>query len=100
MGKIVEVINKVLEEEFEIDPELLTPESLLYEDIGLDSLDAVDLIVMVDKKLGVRIDEEKARSLKSLEDVYKIIDDLLKEEPAIESFTFKIVFVLNNLFSS
>jgi len=81
MGKIVEVINKVLEEEFEIDPELLTPESLLYEDIGLDSLDAVDLIVMVDKKLGVRIDEEKARSLKSLEDVYKIIDDLLKEEP-------------------
>jgi len=34
--------------------------------------------VMVDKKLGVRIDEEEARSLRTLEDVYKIIGELLK----------------------
>lgn len=80
MNRIIEIVNQVLEEEFEIDPELLIPKSLLYEDIGLDSLDAVDLIVMVDKKLGVRIDEEEARSLKTLEDVYKIIDELLKEK--------------------
>ncbi len=78
MDRIIEIVNQVLEEEFEIDAELLTPESLLYEDIGLDSLDAVDLIVMVDKKLGVRIDEEEARSLRTLEDVYKIIGELLK----------------------
>ncbi len=78
MHRIIEIVNQILEEEFEIDAELLRPESLLYEDIGLDSLDAVDLIVMVDKKLGVRIDEEEARSLKTLEDVYTIIDELLK----------------------
>lgn len=80
MDRIIEIVNQVLEEEFEIEAELLKPKSLLYEDIGLDSLDAVDLIVMVDKKLGVRIDEEDARSLKTLEDVYKIIDELLKEK--------------------
>ncbi len=80
MDKIIGIVNQILEEEFEIDAELLKPESLLYEDIGLDSLDAVDLIVIVDKKLGIRIDEEEARSLKTLEDVYKIIDELLKEK--------------------
>ncbi|MDA3915353.1 MAG: acyl carrier protein [Deltaproteobacteria bacterium] len=80
MDRIIKIVNQVLEEEFEIDAELLTPESLLYEDIGLDSLDAVDLIVMVDKQLGVRIEEEEARSISTLGDVYKIIDELLKEK--------------------
>ena len=78
MDRIIKIVNQVLEEEFEIDAELLTPESLLNEDLGLDSLDAVDLIVMVDKQLGVRIEEEQARSIRTLEDVYKIIDELLK----------------------
>jgi acyl carrier protein len=80
MDRIVKIVNQVLEEEFEIDPELLKPKSLLYEDIGLDSLDAVDLIVMVDKKLGVRIDEEEARAIKTLEDIYSTIEELLKEK--------------------
>lgn len=80
MEKIIEIVNSVLEEEFEIDAELLKPEALLYEDIGLDSLDAVDLIVMVDKELGVRIEEEDARKVRTLEDVYNIIEDLLKEK--------------------
>lgn len=78
MDKIIEIVNKMLEEEFEIDPDLLKPEALLYEDIGLDSLDAVDLIVMVDKQLGVRIEEDSARSIKTLEDVYNIINELTK----------------------
>ncbi|MCK4767747.1 MAG: acyl carrier protein [Desulfobacula sp.] len=80
MDRIIKIVNQVLEEEFEIDAELLKPESLLYEDIGLDSLDAVDLIVMIDKQLGVRIDEEQARSIRTLEDVYKTIDELLNEK--------------------
>ena len=80
MDRIIKIVNQVLEEEFEIDAELLKPESLLNEDIGLDSLDAVDLIVMVDKQLGVRIEEEQARSIRTLEDVYNIIDGLLKEK--------------------
>jgi len=82
MDRIVEVVNSVLQEEFEVDAERLKPEALLNEDIGLDSLDAVDLIVMVDKELGVRIEEEDARELKTLGDVYAIIQDLLKEKQA------------------
>ncbi|MBU4318774.1 MAG: acyl carrier protein [Proteobacteria bacterium] len=78
MDQIIDAVNKMLVEEFEIDPGLLKPEALLFEEIGLDSLDAVDLIVMLDKELGVRIEEEQARSLKTLQDVYSTIKDLLK----------------------
>ncbi len=78
MDNIIEIVNQILEEEFEIDQDLLKPKALLNEDIGLDSLDAVDLIVMVDKKLGVRIEEEEARNIKTLEDVYNIINSLLE----------------------
>jgi len=80
MDTIIEIVNRVLVEEFEIDPGLLKPEALLYEDIGLDSLDAVDLIVMVDKELGVKIKEEDAREIKTLENVYQVIEGLLKEK--------------------
>lgn len=80
MDRIIKIVNQVLEEEFEIDAELLKPEALLFEDIGLDSLDAVDLIVMIDKELGVRIEEEKARAIRTLDDVYQIIDKLLKKQ--------------------
>ncbi len=80
MENIIKIVNKVLEEEFEIDPDLLKPEAHLYEDIGLDSLDAVDLIVMVDNELGVRIEEDEARAIRTLEDVYRTIHGLLKEK--------------------
>ncbi|MEN8210352.1 MAG: acyl carrier protein [Thermodesulfobacteriota bacterium] len=80
MDRIIEIVNQVLEEEFEIDVELLKPEALLFEDLGLDSLDAVDLIVMIDKELGVRIEEEQARAIKTLANVYQTIDGLLKEK--------------------
>lgn len=80
MDTIIEIVNRVLVEEFEIDPGLLKPEALLYEDIGLDSLDAVDLIVMVDKELGVKIKEEDAREIRTLENVYQVIKGLLKKK--------------------
>ena len=80
MDRIIEIVNQVLEEEFEIEAELLKPEALLFEDIGLDSLDAVDLIVIIDKELGVRIEEDEARAIRTLDDVYQIIDKLLKKQ--------------------
>lgn len=80
MEKIIETVNQIFIEEFEIDPELLKPEALLVEDIELDSLDAVDLIVMVDKQLGARIEESQAHLLRTLQDVYDTIYKILYPE--------------------
>ena len=80
MNTIIEIVNNIFVEEFEIDPDLLKPEAHLIDDIELDSLDAVDLIVMVDKQLGVRIEEEQARLLETLQDVYDTIYGILNQK--------------------
>ncbi|MBW2570375.1 MAG: acyl carrier protein, partial [Deltaproteobacteria bacterium] len=51
------------------------------EDLGLDSLDIVDLIVALQQKFGVKIrNDERARDIRTLEDVYKFILSLKNEE--------------------
>ena len=66
---IITAINKILEEDFEIDQDLLKPESMLREDLELDSLDAVDLVVAIEKTYGFRMNEEEARAMQTLNDI-------------------------------
>jgi len=77
MEKIITAVNRLLQQEFEIDPELLKPEALLKEDLDLDSLDAVDIIVAIDHEFGIRIEEEQAKNLRILKDIYDIIYNLI-----------------------
>ena len=48
-------INKVLEAEFEIEPERLKPDAALFTDLELDSLDVVDLIVALEQAFNIKI---------------------------------------------
>jgi acyl carrier protein len=67
-------INSVLAEQFELKPESLkNPEAKLHEDLGLDSLDAVDLVVTMEKKFGCRILEAEAREIRTLSQLYDCI---------------------------
>jgi acyl carrier protein len=71
---IVRITNEVFANEFEIEPALLTPQARIFEELGLDSLDIVDLIVALLKKFGVLIrDDERVRSIRTLDDVYAFI---------------------------
>lgn len=70
---IVSQVNKIMIEGFEVDPDLLTPEARLKDDLGLDSLDGVDLVVALEKTFGCRIAEEDARQIKTLQDIYSHI---------------------------
>ncbi len=71
--EIIAGVNNLLTEGFEIEAELLKPEAQLNEDLELDSLDAVDLIVAMEKEFGFTIEEEEARAMRTLEDVYTYI---------------------------
>jgi acyl carrier protein len=72
-AQIREKVNGVLTEGFEIEPAAIKPEALLREDLGLDSLDAVDLVVALEKQFGLRIEESEARSMRVLKDIYDYI---------------------------
>ncbi|HPO13703.1 MAG TPA: phosphopantetheine-binding protein [Candidatus Hydrogenedentes bacterium] len=77
---IVNLVNGVFMESFEIPGEKLVPEAKIFTDLGLDSLDIVDLVVALQKKFGVTMrDDERVRAIRTLEDIYNFIQ-ILKQE--------------------
>lgn len=66
--------NEVFEESFEIQRDQLKPEAHVFEDLGLDSLDTVDLVVALQKKFGVSMrDDARIREVRTLGDIYGLI---------------------------
>lgn len=71
---IFERIKSIFIEEFELEPEQLVPEATLFDDLGLDSLDAVDMVVALEKEFGVKLkDEESIRSVRTLNDLLQLL---------------------------
>jgi acyl carrier protein len=71
-----EVYNKVksvLMDEFEVEEENISMESNLFTDLELDSLDAIDLMVTLDKELNIEIKTEEMQDLRTIEDVCKFV---------------------------
>jgi acyl carrier protein len=78
--EVISRINSVFEVSFEIDREELKPEKRIFEDLGLDSLDIVDLIVALQKQFKIRIrDDERVRDIRTLGDVHRFILTLKAE---------------------
>ncbi|HXC93835.1 MAG TPA: acyl carrier protein [Geobacteraceae bacterium] len=81
--EIIEKTNRVFEESFEIEPARLVSEAHIFTDLGLDSLDIVDLIVALQSSFGVKIrTDEKVREIRTLGDVYRFIADIKSGEQA------------------
>ncbi len=73
---IVDGINETLSEEFELGIDKLTPDAHLFDDLGLDSLDAVDMLVHIEDKTGVKMDVEQFQKVKTLGDVYDLVAEV------------------------
>ena len=73
-SQIIEKINAFLVEDFEIDAEKLVPDANFKKDLGLDSLDIVDVVVTVDNLFGVKIKAEDLRTVTTLQAFYDFID--------------------------
>jgi len=72
-------IKKTLIELFELKDEDIKLNSLLYEDLDLDSIDAVDLIVSLQSMTSEKIDPENFRAVRTVEDVVNAIEVLIKK---------------------
>ncbi len=68
------IVVDTLVSEFELEREKILPAARLREDLGLDSLDGVDLIVALEKALSVQIPEADARQIRTVQDIYLFID--------------------------
>jgi acyl carrier protein len=75
-------IVDVLHEMFEIDKDGVTPQSNLYTDLDIDSIDAVDLAVKLKELTGKRLRPEIFKSIRTVEDVVNALSGLVAEEAA------------------
>lgn len=73
-------IQALLVKLFELDADDIKPESRLYEELELDSIDAVDLVVHLQKTTGKKIKPEMFKSVRTVQDVVDAIDELLKSD--------------------
>lgn len=79
--EIIAIVNDVFANSFEIEPERLIPEAHVFRDLGLDSLDTVDLVVALQKKFAIQIrDDERVRAIRTLGDVYAFVETIQKEK--------------------
>ena len=77
---IIRMVNEVFVDSFEIEKSKLLPQANIFVDLGLDSLDVVDLVVALQKKFAVTIrDDERVRNIRTLGDLQQFILTIKKE---------------------
>lgn len=76
---IYQEISALLVSLFEIDADAITPDARLYEDLDLDSIDAVDMVVHLQKRTGKKIKPEEFKSVRTVQDVVDAVARMLPE---------------------
>ena len=77
--EIIKQTNEALKKEFEFKDEQLVPTAQLKDDLCLDSLDAVDMVVVLEQKFGVTLRQGyDLRTIVTLNDLYDFIEKLAK----------------------
>ncbi|MBW3518388.1 acyl carrier protein [Flavobacterium sp. NKUCC04_CG] len=74
---VLEKINAILVDEFEVDSAIISPENNLKATLQLDSLDYVDLVVIIEANFGVKLVEADFVSIVTFEDFYALIENKL-----------------------
>ena len=78
--EVVAAIADVLETEFEVPRAKLVAEARLFEDLDLDSIDAVDLVVRLQQQTGLKVKAEDFKTIRTLGDVADVIAKLAAEQ--------------------
>ena len=82
--KIIQLINKIFVDKFELDPADLTPEKKIFEDLELDSLDIVDLITGLQHTFQIPLrDNKDLLQIRTLQDVYDLVEKIIAEHPEV-----------------
>ena len=78
--EIIQLINSSLCVEFEIEEGKMVPEAVLHDDLELDSLDRVDMVIVLESAFRFKIKEEKAiRDIRTLGDIHDFVINKVRE---------------------
>lgn len=71
--QIIETINNILVDEFEVDAEMIEPTANLRKTLDLDSLDYVDLVVIIESNFGFKVVAEDFVNIHTFQDFYNYV---------------------------
>jgi acyl carrier protein len=78
--EIIETVKQFLSEEFEVDKAAIVPDNNLKETLDLDSLDYVDLVVVIEENFGFKVTAEDFKDIVSFDDFYELVEKKLAEK--------------------
>ncbi len=73
-----ERIRTIIAEELDVDKTTIEPQSKLADDLGADSLDAVELIMAIEEEFDVEIDDNDAMKIKTVQDIIDYLEKIAK----------------------
>ncbi len=76
--EIFEKLKEILVDDFEIAENCISPEANLFEDLELDSIDAVDLAVKLQYFTDKKISPESFKQIRTINDVVNSIEELIQ----------------------
>ena len=72
---IFEKVRDIICEQFDLEPDQVTENTLLKEDLDADSLDLVDLVMSFEDEFQIEVPEEEVRNIKTVGDILKYIEE-------------------------
>ena len=69
-----EIVNKIIKDILIDDVEKIKPEAKLIDDLGADSLTAVEIVMEIEKELGVDIDDSEVEKIVTVQDIINIVE--------------------------
>ncbi len=73
--EIKTIVDNFLIEEFELEEEQLVPDAMMKDDLDIESLDFVDIAVIIEKEFGIKVTSEAMTKIITLDDLYNFIED-------------------------
>ena len=74
---IAEKVTEIIVEQLGVSADQVKPESNLFEDLGADSIDAVELVMAVEEEFGIEVPDEEAEKLRSVGDIISHVEGAL-----------------------
>ena len=78
---VAEGLREIMAARLGLPAEQLVPEARLVEDLGLDSLDAVELAISVERKFDIEVPEEELTKLKTVADMVALVESRVQQAP-------------------
>lgn len=72
---VLEKIKAILAEQLDIDEDIISAESLLVEDLGADSLDAIDIVMSVEDEFSIEVPDEIVEKIENVGDIITFVEN-------------------------